>query len=189
MYRIRPHLRIASVVLALPLAFGACAPSVAPSTPTGVTTASAAAPSPTLGSPTLPPASPSASLPQASPTLEPISLARLGTEGWILITSDTNSPPIPITKILGNVKLNFGFVFTCIGEGDARVSITATNSKMMANPGSTPLQAVSWMGHCPTTENVTDLTGRFDSGGYSLSPSVDVPEGVTYLLLVGTLPN
>ena len=93
------------------------------------------------------------------------------------------------SAILGNVKHNFGFVFTCIGEGDARVSITATNSKMMENPDETPLPGVSWMGRCPTTANVTDLTGRLDAGGYSLSPGVEVPDGVTYRLLVGTLPN
>jgi hypothetical protein len=194
MMRKRRGLGSAGVVLSLSMALGGCSPNVPPSVPS-VPASGAPASVVAVGSPaasafaeSLTPsvaASPAPAIPRASATLEPISLSRLGSSDWILISSDTREQ----TQILGNVRHDYGYVFTCIGEGNARVSITATTSKMVENPDATPIAGAGWMGRCPTTAIVTDLTGMFDGGSYSLSPSADVPDGVTYLLLVGTLPN
>jgi hypothetical protein len=184
----------AGVVLSLSMALGGCSPNVPPSAPS-VPTSAAPASVVAVGSPAASalagsltpsvPGSPAQAIPTASATLEPISLSRLGSSDWILISSDTNEE----AQILGNVRHNYGYVFTCIGDGNARVSITATTSKMLENPDATPIPGAGWTGRCPTTAIVTDLTGMFDGGSYSLSPSANVPDGVTYLLLVGTLPN
>jgi hypothetical protein len=193
----RRGLGSAGVALSLSMALGGCSPNVPPSVPSvpSVPASRAPASAVAVGSPAVSalaasptpsvPASSAQAFPRASATLEPISLSRLGSSDWILISSDTNKE----TQILGNVRHNYGYVFTCIGQGNARVSITATTSKMSENPDATPIPGAAWMGRCPTTAIVTDLTGMFDGGSYSLSPSADVPDGVTYLLLVGTLPN
>ena len=128
-------------------------------------------------------APPSATAP-ASASLRPISVRDIGPEDWQLITTDTNAR----TAILGPVKFSFGYVFTCTGVGDVTVTLYASTEKM-AQAAASPTMAMSWTSQCPTTTIGTNASGAYDGGVYSISPSVEYPGGITYELLVATLPK
>jgi hypothetical protein len=122
------------------------------------------------------------------PTLAPIGLADFGPGAWKLIATETNIDNRPITELLGRVDVGFSYVFTCTGSGPAVVTISASTSEMVA-AAATPIDLVDRTYQCPTTEVGEHYTGIVDGGTYSLSPNVNYAEGVTYRLIVATLPN
>ena len=167
----------------------ACAALVAACTP----------PAPTLrsGSPAPPSAvsTPAAPLPTPSPTPTAIptpipSLPTLtnddfGGGQWTIISTETNESGIARVEILGNVQTGFAWVFTCVGEGDARFSLAGAGGSVPPPPA-TPMVVVSTTYSCATTEGGVHLTGQFDHAGVSISPNVDADPGVVYRVIVGT---
>ena len=149
-------------------------------------TATAAPPAASIPPATTPSGSP-APTPAPSSSLAPIAVRDIGPEGWIAITTDTNSG-IARTEILGTIRSDFGYVFTCTGIGTATVRLSATSTRV-ADASKDPTLVRAWTSECPTTAVGTDSTGRLDGGAYSISPAVTVPDGVTYRLLVATLPK
>jgi hypothetical protein len=175
--------RLVTGALLAAVAIAACStPVVTPSVgPVG---------SPTPTSTPAPPATIPATIAptEPAPSLAAISPTDIGPGPWTLIATATNTGSGgPEVGILGGVRSNVAYIFTCAGKGTAKVSLGASTKAMGdENPPASPVPAGSGTYECPGTEILTDDTGMYAGGGWFISPDVDASAGVIYQLLVVT---
>jgi hypothetical protein len=179
----RPAVTITGMLLAASLLAGCGSTSPTPGpgeTPTP-------APTPTTeASPT--PAPTPTPVPTPLPTLPAVEPAAFG-PGWTVAASSTNVGEEPGTKLNSTIGPTYSVIAVCTGEGAMTVDLRATGVSIKNVEGQPPgVDVESIPLDCPSVEptaTVFEFTAA-DYHGVTITPQVTAPDGVTYIVLIGT---
>ncbi len=147
--------------------------------------------------PTETPGSTSSPTPEPTPTPVPTPLPSLPAvdvgvfgEGWTLAASSTNTGDAPGTKLRSTIGKSYSVMAVCTGEGPMTVTLRASGGDIKNTKGQPPGVDVGTIPvDCPAVEpTVTEYpyTATDDYHGVRIVPTVTAPDGVTYIVLVGT---
>lgn len=123
--------------------------------------------------------------PTPEPSLEALTSEPFGA-GWTLASTASNIGPAAETKLLSTIGRTYSVTGICTGPEGSTIEV-----KLMADGGEfkDPVNVATVTIMCPSLTPSEPVSLTFDQSDYhgvSITPAVDAPDGIHYVVAVGT---